>query len=182
MDIQNCSSRQKSKINICFQVLFSESCRPQHFRTPWHYTISKKLGRNSCVNLDNAVLLPPKIALFSPFLTTTKKTFLSMTIKNHHIKWFTPLKTYDLDGRFESGCERSTYFDLGARFVQRSGYYIRPIICKASKWNNRPASQICWVAGLTDTDINHAGLRLCGYRLHTARTSCFSSLCRRWWW
>ena len=69
-------------------------------------------GRNYCVNLDNAVLMPPKNVLFSlfidvkPFLPWKKKS----TIPNdlHHWKGMTETMFLPCFGE-------STYFDFGAR-------------------------------------------------------------------
>ena len=55
-------------------------------------------GRNYCVNLDNAVLLPPKNAIFALFLKI--KPFFIMKKLNHHSKLLTPLESYDWDNVF----------------------------------------------------------------------------------
>ena len=55
-------------------------------------------GRNYCVNLDNAVLLPPKNAIFALFLDI--KPFFTMKKEKHHSKWLTPLERYDWDNVF----------------------------------------------------------------------------------
>ena len=62
-------------------------------------------GRNNCVNLDNAVLLPPKNALFALLLDI--KLFLTMKNLKHCFKWPTPLEWYDRDCllRLVWGCQ-----------------------------------------------------------------------------
>ena len=87
-------------------------------------------GRNNYVNLDNAVLLPPKNALFSLLLDI--KLFLTMKNLKHCFKWPTPLEWYDRDCLLSLvwGCQHILI--LALEFFQRSGHHMVPISCKAS--------------------------------------------------
>ena len=65
----NCKFAPKTKTKKKWGLVLSESWRPNDFRTPWTYTMTKRIwGRNDFANLDNAVLLLPKNALFDPLL------------------------------------------------------------------------------------------------------------------
>ena len=77
------------------------------------------LGRNCCVNLDNAVSLPPRSKLFTLFLN--KNPFFTMKKE----------MTYTI-GRvwLNLGCQHILI--LALNFFQRSGHHIIPISWKAS--------------------------------------------------
>ena len=87
-------------------------------------------GRNNYVNLDNAVLLHPKNALFSLLLDI--KLFLTMKNLKHCFNWPTPLEWYDRDCLLSLvwGCQHILI--LALEFFQRSGHHMVPISCKAS--------------------------------------------------
>ena len=57
--------------------------------------INKISRRKDFANVDYAVLLPPKNALFAPLLDI--KPFLTMKNLKHCFKWPTPLECYDRD-------------------------------------------------------------------------------------
>ena len=87
-------------------------------------------GRNNYVNLDNAVLLPPKNALFSLLLDI--KLFLTMKNLKHCFKWPTPLEWYDRDCLLSLVWGYQHILILALEFFQRSGHHMVPISCKAS--------------------------------------------------
>ena len=86
-------------------------------------------GRNYCVNIDNAVLLPPINALLAQFLDI--KTLFAMKKENNHSKWLTPWERYDWDNFFSLvfGCQYKLFLALD--FFQHSCHHMVPIYCKA---------------------------------------------------
>ena len=70
-------------------------------------------GRNRFLKLDNALLLRPQKNLFTPFVDT--KRFFAMKIGNHQDQQFTPSMSWDQDGFFEPGFEKSSNSNHRAR-------------------------------------------------------------------
>ena len=85
-------------------------------------------GRNSCVNLDNAVLLLQKM-LYS--VSEQKPIFYHEKSKSHS-KLLPTLEGYDQDNLFSLvlWCQHILIWAL--YFFPRSGHHIIPISCKAS--------------------------------------------------
>ena len=95
---QSAPLHPKQKLSFCFgsvilklkAAAFQNTLELYHDQIIW--------GRNYCVNLDNAVLLPPQNVLCSLFLDV--KPFFTMEKEKHHSRWLTPLERYDWDNLY----------------------------------------------------------------------------------
>ena len=94
----------QSKLLICTQNQNQQKCvvsfiwklKAKRFQNTLDLHYYQRIwGRNDFPNLDKAVLLPPKNALFAPLLDI--KPFLTMKKWKHCFKWPTPLEWYDWD-------------------------------------------------------------------------------------
>ena len=115
-----CFLETKSKNYIFFCHYYLKA--PSFQNTLELYHDQRIWGRNFCENLDNAVSLPPKNALF-----LIKNPFCTMKKGNHHYKWLIPLEGYDQDNFFclVLGCQHILIWALD--FFKRSGHHIMPI-------------------------------------------------------
>ena len=84
----------KLKKNIGVSFIWKLKAKRFQNTLDLHYN-QRIWGRNDFSNLDNAVYLPPKNALFAPLLDI--KPFLTMTKIKHCLKWPTILEWYDQD-------------------------------------------------------------------------------------
>ena len=110
----------QSKLLICTQnqkkiwVSFIWKLRAKHFQNTLDSHYDQRIWvRNDFANLDNAVYLPPKNALFATLLDI--HSFLTMKKWKHCFRWPTPLEWYDWDNFIEPGLGVSTNLDCGPR-------------------------------------------------------------------
>ena len=95
-------------------VSFIWKLKATRFQNPLDLYYDQRIWRrNDFANLDNAVLLPPKNALFAPLLG--KKPFLTMTKMKTLFQMTYTIKMVRPRQFIEPGLGVSTYLDFGAR-------------------------------------------------------------------